>query len=110
MVEPVDPLERGVLDVVDAPPRSAATDQLGLVEADDRLGERVVVAVATASRPRYRAGFGEALGVADRQVLAAPVGVVDEPVEVAACGTRSPSRGRPGRGRCAAIARPASPR
>ncbi len=41
MVEPVDPLEGGVLDVVDALPRTTPADELGLVEPDDRLGERV---------------------------------------------------------------------
>ncbi len=42
MVEPVDPLERGVLDVIDPLPRATASDQLGLVEPDDRLGEGVI--------------------------------------------------------------------
>jgi len=45
VVEPVNPLQGGVLEVVDAPPGAAAADQLGLVQADDRLGQRVVVGV-----------------------------------------------------------------
>ncbi len=57
-------------------------DQLGLVEADHRLGERIVVGVAAGSDRGDSTGVGEALGVADREVLAASVAVVHEPVEV----------------------------
>jgi hypothetical protein len=46
VVEPVDPLKGGVLDVVDALPWAPPADELGLVQPDDRLGERVVVGVA----------------------------------------------------------------
>jgi hypothetical protein len=38
VVEPVDPLQGGVLDLVDALPGAAAADQFGLVRADDGLG------------------------------------------------------------------------
>src|SRR6266498_2058179 len=69
VVEPVDPLQGGVLDVVDALPGAAPADQLGLVKPDDRLGERVVVGVATGTDRGGHAGLGKALGVADRQVL-----------------------------------------
>jgi hypothetical protein len=71
VIEPVDPLQGGVLDLVDAPPGAAPADQLGLVQADDRLGQGVVVAVAAGADRGDRAGLGEAFGVADRQVLAA---------------------------------------
>ena len=51
MVEPIDPFERGVLDGFEAAPGSAPVDHLGFVEAVDRLGQSVVVAVAdTADR------------------------------------------------------------
>ena len=40
-VEPVDPFQGGELEVVEALPRSAVADELGLVEPDDRLGQRV---------------------------------------------------------------------
>ena len=56
-------------------------DHLGLVEADDRLGQGVVVGVAAAADRGLDAGLGEALGVADREVLDAAVAVVDEAVE-----------------------------
>ena len=60
-------------------PRSAPMDDLGLVEAVDRFGEGVVVAVADAADRRLDAGLGQALGVFDRDVLAASVAVMDEP-------------------------------
>ena len=44
-------------------------DDLGLVEAVDRLGESVVVAVADAADRWLDAGLGQALGVLDRDVL-----------------------------------------
>jgi hypothetical protein len=45
-VVPVDPFERGELDLLEAAPRPASADDLGLEEAVDRLGEGFVVAVA----------------------------------------------------------------
>jgi hypothetical protein len=71
MVEPVDPFQGGVLDLVDALPGAAPADQLGLVQPDDRLGQGVVEAVAAGTDRAGGAGLGEPLGVADGQVLAA---------------------------------------
>jgi hypothetical protein len=42
VVEPVDPLEDGVLDRVGVAPGAEPLDDLGLEQADDGLGERVV--------------------------------------------------------------------
>ena len=57
-VEPCDPFERRVFDVLKAPPRPGVTDDLRLEQADNRFGERVVVCVAAdADRrldPRFR--------------------------------------------------------
>jgi hypothetical protein len=78
LVEPVDPFERGVFDRFEPPPGPAAVDDLGLEEADDALGERVVIAVADAADRRLDADFRQALGVADRDVQSAPVAVVGE--------------------------------
>jgi anionic cell wall polymer biosynthesis LytR-Cps2A-Psr (LCP) family protein len=47
-------------------------DDLGFVEAIDRLGEGVVVRVADTADRGLEARFGKALGVADRDVLDAP--------------------------------------
>jgi hypothetical protein len=46
VVEPVDVLSDGDLEVVDAAPGALVADQLGLEQRVERLGERVVVAVA----------------------------------------------------------------
>ncbi len=66
VVEPVDVLERGELDLVAGAPRSLPADQLGLVQADRGLGHRVVVAVPDAPNRRCDAVLGETLGVDDR--------------------------------------------
>ena len=42
VVEPVDPLQGGVLDLVQALPGATPADQLGLVQPNDRLGQGVV--------------------------------------------------------------------
>lgn len=41
VVEPVDPFGGGEFDLLDGAPGPAGTDDLGLVQAVDRLGERV---------------------------------------------------------------------
>jgi hypothetical protein len=84
MVEPVHSLERGVLDVVDALPRPAPANDLGLVRPDDGLSEGVVLGVPAGPDRGDGARLGQALGVADRQVLAPSVGVMHEAVEVPA--------------------------
>ena len=45
VVEPVDPFQGGVFDVVEVLPWSLASDDFGLIEADDRLRHCVVVGV-----------------------------------------------------------------
>jgi hypothetical protein len=45
MVEPVDPFERRELDVVEVLPGPLLTGQLGLEEADHRLGEGVITSL-----------------------------------------------------------------
>jgi hypothetical protein len=72
VVEPVDPLECGEFHRVEAAPRPAPMDHLGLEEAYHRLGERIVVAVADAADGGLDGGLRESLGVADGQVLAPP--------------------------------------
>jgi hypothetical protein len=46
VVVPVDPLEGGELETVEASPGSFVTDKLGLVETEDRFGQSVVVTAA----------------------------------------------------------------
>ena len=70
--------ESGELDGLEVSPRAAPVDELGFVEAVDGFGERIVGAVADASDGEHEAGFRQALGVLDRQLLNAPITVVNE--------------------------------
>ena len=54
-------------------------DDLGLVETVDGLGERVVVAIADAADRRLDTGLGQALGLLDRDVLAASIAMMHQP-------------------------------
>jgi hypothetical protein len=72
IIEPVHPLERRELDGLEVAPRPATMNNLAFVEAVDRFGQRVVVGVADASNRGLDPGLGEALGVLDRDILAAP--------------------------------------
>jgi len=45
-VEPVDPLQRGILDALEVLPGTLPADQPGLVKADDRLGQGALVGIA----------------------------------------------------------------
>src|SRR6266496_147995 len=47
LIPPLDPGEGGQLDLGGGAPRAVGADQLGLVQAVDRLGERVVERVAS---------------------------------------------------------------
>ena len=69
VVEPVDPFKRGELDGLERAPRPASVDDLGLEEAVDGLGERVIVAVADTAHGWFDARLSEPLGVADRDIL-----------------------------------------
>ena len=59
-------------------PGTATSDHFGLEEPDDRLGQRVVVRIATAAHRRLDARVGEALRVANGEVLRAAVAVMHE--------------------------------
>ena len=80
VVEPVDPFEGGELHRLGMAPRAATADNLSLEQADDRLGESVVVAIADAADGRLDASIGQALGVADRDVLHATIAVMHQAV------------------------------
>src|SRR3954467_12231601 len=66
---PVHPLKRGELHRLKGPPRPASVDHLGLVEAVDRLRERIVKTVADAADRGLDARRSQALGVANRDIL-----------------------------------------
>ena len=79
IVEPIHPFKGGEFDRLEAAPGSPPVDQLGLVEAVDGLGQRVVVGIADAADRGLDASLGQTLGVADRDVLNAPIAMVNEP-------------------------------
>ena len=84
VVEPVDTFESGEFEIVEAAPGSLVANQSGLVEAVDRLGERVVIRIASGPDRLDNPVFGESLGVANRQILPAAVAVMNELVEIGA--------------------------
>lgn len=53
-------------------------NHLGFVEPVDRLGQGVVIAVALATHRGFYAGLSHALGVANGDVLATPLGMVNQ--------------------------------
>ena len=55
-------------------------DQFGLVAPVNGLGQGVIVAVALTTHSRLYAGFCKTLAVADRDILQAPVAMVDQGV------------------------------
>jgi hypothetical protein len=79
VVEPVDVVEGGVLDVLKPSPRTLVSDQLRLVEPIEGFGQGVIVAIAPRPHRGDRAGLGQALGVANRDVLHAAIGMVNQP-------------------------------
>ena len=54
MVKPVDPVERRDLHGLEVVPRAATTDDLGLVQSDDRLCEIIIVGVTRREDERDR--------------------------------------------------------
>jgi hypothetical protein len=77
LVPPVDPFGCSQLDLLHGAPRPSPANQLRLVKAVG-LGEGVVVGVAFGANRGHRALLGKPLGVANRQVLDAAVGVMHQ--------------------------------
>jgi hypothetical protein len=73
MVEPVDPFQSGDFHVPDGAPRALGFDQFDLVQAVDRLGEGVVVAIPGGTDRGVNAGVEEPFCERDRCVLRAPI-------------------------------------
>jgi hypothetical protein len=53
-------------------------ESVPLDECDDRLGKRVVVGIAYAADRSLDTGFGQSLRVANRQILATALAVMDQ--------------------------------
>jgi hypothetical protein len=107
VVEPVHPFEGGELDSLHVAPRAASADHLGLEQADDALRERVVTGIADAADGGLDTGLAQALCASNRNLLAAPVAVVNE----AALGmiAREERRGRQAGADVAAVTKPRRP-
>ena len=69
VVEEVNVIEGGELNIVQTAPGAVLADELGLVRPVERLRQGVVVGIAAGAHGGDRAGVGQALGVTDRQVL-----------------------------------------
>jgi hypothetical protein len=76
-VEPAQVFDDGELELVGGAP-DAVGDQFGLEAVDKALGERVVAGVTDRPDRGQHPVVGERLGVVDRGVLAAAIGVVDK--------------------------------
>jgi hypothetical protein len=69
MVEPGDPFQGRELDIFESSAGPAAPNELRLEEADDRLGQGVVIRGSLAAHRGVDSSLGQALGVADGKVL-----------------------------------------
>src|SRR5208282_4340150 len=78
-VVPAGPFAGGGLHLGGGFPWPQVAGDLGLVQADDALGQRVVIGIPDGPDRRGDARGGQLGAVADGQVLAAGVGVVDQP-------------------------------
>jgi hypothetical protein len=79
-VVPRHPLERRELDVLEPLPRTAPTNLLRLEQPNHGLGQGVVVRIPGASHGGLDAGFGQPLGVPNRQVLPPAIAVMHQPL------------------------------
>lgn len=78
VVEPAHPLQGGQFHGFPGLSGRSAVNQFGFVQPIDGLGQRVVVAVATTADRGFDASLGQALGVANGQVLGASVGMMNQ--------------------------------
>lgn len=65
VVEPFDLFQCFPFHGIGRSPRSKSVDDLGLEQADDRFGQRVVIRVADAAHRWLQSGLDQALGVAN---------------------------------------------
>ena len=85
IVIPVDPFQGFPFDLTDGLPRAEKLDDLGLEQADDAFGQRVVIGIPDAADRSVDPGLCQSLGISDRQLLAAPVAVMDQLVHLGGC-------------------------
>ena len=75
VVVPVDVVQGGEFDLLSDALRPAGLDQFGLVQADYRFGQGVVVGVADGADRGLDAGGGQPVGERDRRILLEPASV-----------------------------------
>jgi len=80
MIEPSHPFQRRQFDGLARLPGSTTMYQLCLVQTVGSLGQRIVVAVALTATRRLNTGLGQALAVANGNVLRASVTVANQGV------------------------------
>ena len=78
LVIPVHPFECFPFDLTNRLPGSEELDDLGLEQADDAFGERIVIGILDAADRGVDPGLGQPFGVADRQILTAAVRAMDQ--------------------------------
>ena len=78
VVEPVDPFQRGELNLFNVSPRSPAPDHLGFVKTVDRLRESIIVGVSYAADRWLHAGVFQTLCVFYCNILNASVAMMNE--------------------------------
>src|ERR1700738_4090790 len=84
VIEPVDPFQRCVSEALKCSPWATVVNDFGLEEADDGFRQRVVVGIAHTSHRWLRTRLGQALGVPDRQILAAAIAVMHHTLDARA--------------------------
>ena len=78
LVKPMHPIESLPLQRLDGLPGAFLANQLRFVKPIDRLGQSIVVAVSGAAHRGLNSRLQEPLTVADRNVLRAPVAVMNQ--------------------------------
>ena len=82
VIEPIDPFQGRVLDVIDDFPRSFPADHPGFIEPVDRFGQRVVVRVAVGADRGDYPYLSKPFAVANREELAFHAGMMNKTDDV----------------------------
>lgn len=80
VIEPIDPFQGGIFNRIDVTPWAAMANDLGLEEPDNTFRQGVIVGIPGSAYRRFYADLRQAIRVSDREILAAPVAVIVEPL------------------------------
>lgn len=81
MAPPMHPVHGRAFDSGNRGPGRSGVHQFGLVEPIDRLSHRIVVTVSDTTHAGFHSGLGQVIGVANPDVLAASIAVVNQVVQ-----------------------------